>query len=271
MPRTLHLHWPGLVSDAAAPHLRSAQHALGRISPLVHWSSTRIEIGIDGLQARNGDERGVLQAALRSVRTHLRSAPLCAIASSRLAAAAAAQDEACRVLLPGEEREYLAEQPIETLLLAATSRSNEELAAAVERCRLLGVRTLGGLARLRSGELAARLGAVASLLIPLARGEDVQPILPLPLPRRLVAREPFDQPLTSIEELRFPLRRALEEIRQKVQPRTMQAFELYGIKGMPVEAVERETGMSAAAIRHAKMRILHDLQECVRRYRQQEG
>lgn len=67
------------------------------------------------------------------------------------------------------------------------------------------------------------------------------------------------------------LRRALEEIRQKVQPRTMQAFELYGIKGMPVEAVERETGMSAAAIRHAKMRILHDLQECVRRYRQQEG
>ena len=54
MPRTLHLHWPGLVSDAAAPHLRSAQHALGRISPLVYWSGTRIEIGIDGLQARNG-------------------------------------------------------------------------------------------------------------------------------------------------------------------------------------------------------------------------
>jgi len=67
------------------------------------------------------------------------------------------------------------------------------------------------------------------------------------------------------------LRRALEEVRQKVQPRTMQAFELYGIKGMPIEAVEKETGMSAAAIRHAKMRILHDLQDLVRRYRQQEG
>ena len=136
MPRTLHLHWPGLVSDAAAPHLRSAQHALGRISPLVHWSGTRIEIGIDGLQARNGDEQGVLQAALRSVRTHLRSAPLCAIASSRLAAAAAAQDESCRVLLPGEERAYLAEQPIEMLLLAVTGRSAEELAAAVELQRV---------------------------------------------------------------------------------------------------------------------------------------
>ena len=217
MPRTLHLHWPALTSDAATPHLRSAQHALGRISPLVYWSGTRIEIGIDGLQARNGDERGVLAAALRSVRTHLRSAPLCAIASSRLAAAAAAQDETCRVLPPGEEREYLAEQPIETLLLAVLPRATEDLEAAVERCRTLGVRTLGGLARLRSGELAARLGSIAGLLIPLARGEDVQPILPVPLPRRLVAREPFDQPLTSIEELRFPLRRALDDLLTRVR------------------------------------------------------
>ena len=118
MPRTLHLHWPALTSDAAAPQLRNAQHALGRISPLVYGSGTRIEIGIDGLQVRNGDERGVVAAALRSVRTHLRAAPLCAIASSRLAAATAAQEHECRLLLPGEEREYLAEQPIETLLLA---------------------------------------------------------------------------------------------------------------------------------------------------------
>lgn len=51
----------------------------------------------------------------------------------------------------------------------------------------------------------------------------------------------------------------------------MQAFELYGVKGMPVDVVEKETGMSASAIRHAKMRILADLQECVKRYRDQEG
>ena len=43
MPRTLHLHWPALTSDAAAPQLRSAQHALGRISPLVYGSGTRID------------------------------------------------------------------------------------------------------------------------------------------------------------------------------------------------------------------------------------
>ena len=76
MPRTLHLHWPALTSNAAAPQLRSAQHALGRISPLVYENGTRIEIGIDGLQARNGDERGVVAAALRSVRTHLRTAQI---------------------------------------------------------------------------------------------------------------------------------------------------------------------------------------------------
>ena len=223
--------------------MRSAQHALGRISPLVYGSGTRIEIGIDGLQARNGDERGVLAAALRSVRTHLRSAPFCAIASSRLAAAAAAQEHECRLLLPGEEREYLAEQPIETLFLAVLPRSVEELEAAVEHCRTLGVRTLGGLARLRSGELGARLGPIAGLLIPLARGEDVQPILPVPLPRRLVAREPFDQPLASVEELRFPLRRALDDLLAHVR-RDGAAVGLVRLhlareRGRPLRAVAR--------------------------------
>jgi len=248
VPRTLHLHWPTLHDDRAAAQLRNATHALGRISPLVASGARQSEIGIDGLQARNGDESAVASAALRAVATHIRTAPRAAIASSRLAAAVAAagsvaDDAACTILPPGSEAEFLAPQRVEALRFAATGRSPEELAEAIERCSLLGVRTLGALARLRSGELGARLGTIAGLLIPLARGEDVQAIPPVPLPRRLVARESFDLPLTSIEEFRFPLRRALDDLLVRVR-RDGAAVGLVRLhvareRGRPLRAVAR--------------------------------
>ena len=248
VPRTLHLHWPTLHDDRAAAQLRNATHALGRISPLVASGARQIEIGIDGLQVRNGDESAVASAALRAVATHIRTAPRAAIASSRLAAAVAAagsvaDDAACTILPPGSEVEFLAPQRVEALRFAATGRSPEELAEAIERCSLLGVRTLGALARLRSGELGARLGSIAGLLIPLARGEDVQAIPPVPLPRRLVARESFDLPLTSIEEFRFPLRRALDDLLARVR-RDGAAVGLVRLhvareRGRPLRAVAR--------------------------------
>ena len=248
VPRTLHLHWPTLHDDRAAAQLRNATHALGRISPLVASGARQIEIGIDGLQARNGDESAVASAALRAVAAHIRTAPRAAIASSRLAAAVAAaagvaDDAACTILPPGSEAEFLAPQRVEALRFAATGRSPEELAEAIERCSLLGVRTLGALARLRSGELGARLGAIAGLLIPLARGEDVQAIPPVPLPRRLVTRESFDLPLTSIEEFRFPLRRALDDLLARVR-RDGAAVGLVRLhvareRGRPLRAVAR--------------------------------
>ena len=248
VPRTLHLHWPTLHDDRAAAQLRNATHALGRISPLVASGARQIEIGIDGLQARNGDESAVASAALRAVAAHIRTAPRAAIASSRLAAAVAAagsvaDDAACTILPPGSEVEFLAPQRVEALRFAASGRSPEELAEAIERCSLLGVRTLGALARLRSGELGARLGSIAGLLIPLARGEDVQAIPPVPLPRRLVARESFDLPLTSIEEFRFPLRRALDDLLARVR-RDGAAVGLVRLhvareRGRPLRAVAR--------------------------------
>lgn len=67
------------------------------------------------------------------------------------------------------------------------------------------------------------------------------------------------------------LRRALEEVRATVQPRTMKAFELYGVQGMPAEEVAKETGMTEVAIRHAKMRVLDQLRDCIRRLREEEG
>ncbi|MFO0893368.1 MAG: sigma-70 family RNA polymerase sigma factor [Phycisphaerales bacterium] len=67
------------------------------------------------------------------------------------------------------------------------------------------------------------------------------------------------------------LRRALEEVRGSVQEKTMQAFELYGVQGMPAAEVSKMTGMTEAAIRHAKMRVLDQLRESIARYREDEG
>ena len=90
--RTLALYWPALSGLAdRAERLRSARHALGRLSPLVTGRDLfgLIEVGIDGLQARSGSERDIAAIALRAVGVHLRERPTAAIASSRLLAIAA--------------------------------------------------------------------------------------------------------------------------------------------------------------------------------------
>ena len=228
--RTLHLYWPGLDDGRAAAGLRSAQHALGRLSPLVAAHGAHLEVGIDGLAARVGDEAAIAAAAQRVVAVHVRARPQMAAASSRLLAAVTAVTAGdtggtgmmapvmAPVIVPhGEEAARLAPLPITDLALAVTGRPADELAAAIERCTLLGVRTIGTLARLRSGDLAARLGPIATLLVPLAQGFDVQQIAPVPLPRRLVAREGFDLPLDRVEAVRFSLRRMLESLLVRVR------------------------------------------------------
>ena len=92
--RTLALYWPTLsraaggAGDDRSVRLRSARHALGRLSPLVAGSDSYglIEIGIDGLQARSGSERDIAAIALRAVGVHLRERPSAAVSSSRLLA-----------------------------------------------------------------------------------------------------------------------------------------------------------------------------------------
>ncbi len=67
------------------------------------------------------------------------------------------------------------------------------------------------------------------------------------------------------------LQRAMGEAKNEVEDRTWQAFELYGVRGVPADEVAKETGMSAAAIRHAKMRLTKRVREIVNRLREDEG
>jgi hypothetical protein len=221
--RTLALYWPTLSSLAdRTERLRSARHALGRLSPLVTGRDAfgLIEVGIDGLQARSGSERDIATIALRAVGVHLRERPSAAVSSSRLLAVLVARgggDDGVEVVPPGDEAERLAGYPVAALALGATEYAAESMSDALERCSLLGLRTVGALARTQGAALAARVGPVASALLTLARGFDVQAIAPAPLPRRLLARASFEMPLTSLEEFRFPLRRLLDELLMRVR------------------------------------------------------
>lgn len=67
------------------------------------------------------------------------------------------------------------------------------------------------------------------------------------------------------------LQRAMGEARNEVEERTWQSFELYGVRGVPAEEVAKETGMTPAAIRHAKMRLTRRVREIVERIRDDEG
>ncbi len=65
--------------------------------------------------------------------------------------------------------------------------------------------------------------------------------------------------------------RAFAEVREEVKECTWRAFELYGMRGTPAAAVAEETGMTEAAIRHAKMRLTKRLRAVVDRLREEEG
>jgi DNA-directed RNA polymerase specialized sigma24 family protein len=67
------------------------------------------------------------------------------------------------------------------------------------------------------------------------------------------------------------LQRAMGEAKNEVEKRTWQAFELYGVRGVPAEEVAKEIDMTPSAIRHAKMRLTRRVREIVNRLREAEG
>lgn len=67
------------------------------------------------------------------------------------------------------------------------------------------------------------------------------------------------------------LRRALDEVCRQFEPRTIEAFDLYGRRGLSVAAVAAQLEMSAESVRHAKSRVSRALREIIERLRCEEG
>src|SRR5207237_10039947 len=174
---------PRLLAREASPERARATARAGRegaaaMSPRVEESAPGlVYLDVSGLESLIGDDRAVARELVAAVeRVGVRGAVGVAASKSvaRLAARAASADltleatrwgvggGAFRVVSPQEQREFLAGLPLDALELPDELR---------ESLRRFGLQTLGEVASLPAGPLAARLGAEAALLSRPARGE----------------------------------------------------------------------------------------------------
>ena len=75
----------------------------------------------------------------------------------------------------------------------------------------------------------------------------------------------------SYEWSKQVVERALTEVARSFEPKTFEAFELYGRRDVPVETVAEQLAMSPDAIRQAKSRVARALREAIERIRDAEG
>ncbi len=66
------------------------------------------------------------------------------------------------------------------------------------------------------------------------------------------------------------LSEAMTEARPKFEPKTWEAFELYGRRGMSAERASERLGMTPESVRHAKSRVMRAVREIVIRLREEE-
>jgi len=79
---------------------------------------------------------------------------------------------------------------------------------------------------------------------------------------RFLNKVPDDHSMSEIWEAEWAraiLGQAMKEVRQQVKPQTMEAFELFAIKGLPAEQVAKQLGMTENAVWIAKNRVLSRL------------
>jgi protein ImuB len=152
---------------------------------------------------------GTLQKAI-ALLASLGFASSAGIADSKFTArcAALSAGSGVKVIAAGDSPAFLAPLPLTLLPLAGD---------AAERFGLLGLRTLGQIAALPDGPLAARFEEHARTYARLARGEDDEPLRP----RRACAphedRFAFDAAVEQLEPLLFALRRCIAGVSARLQ------------------------------------------------------
>lgn len=94
------------------------------------------------------------------------------------------------------------------------------VSAVVTACRTVrrwGLRTLGELAALPSGELFERLGSIGTMLQRLARGQDLRPLVSDPGEPRFEQSLELEWPIDCTEPLAFALTRVLEPLCDRLE------------------------------------------------------
>ena len=194
-----------------------------------------VSIDVRGLERLLGTPRAIgeelrREAASRGVRAHV------ALAGTRMAALVLAiARPGLTVVERGGEAAALAPLPIGILdkiydnkppqSAQSTQNSQKEtnskaaVSSVVSVVKHWGLKTLGELAALPRADLRARLGATAFVYQAIARGEDVQPLVPTLAEERFDAALDLEWPIEGREPLSFVLTRLLEPLCTRLERR----------------------------------------------------
>ncbi len=199
------------VHEALAEALRSITHRLETVG----LGDFRLAVGDLGRQYPSPEALG--QALCQATQTLPGLDVRVGLAEQRFTAeqaAAAAAPGRWVVAPPGEERRFLAPLPLEVLPIAP------ELA---RRLRLLGLETLGALARVPRRALTAQFEAPVGLLHDLATGNDPRPVLPEAPPLALEVTVDCEPPLQEFPALEARLASHMTRLAETLQRRGYQA------------------------------------------------
>jgi protein ImuB len=209
---------PGRATDARAQLMAVAQE----FSPRVEQVGTRavtaghlLTLDVTGL-GRWFENSGQLGEALRRTAADRGLAAHVAVAATRTAAVLGARGRAgLTVMLPGAEAARLAPLPLDVLTVwgtPATGSGDPRSVFPMATLKRWGLKTLGDLAALPAVELSERLGQAGLLWQRLARGEDLQPLVPAQPDERFEESLELEWPIDELEPLSFVLGRLLESL-----------------------------------------------------------
>ena len=170
--------------------------SLNDVSPVVEPGELGLSyVGVDGLEGIFGSQRRIIEAIRQAVPPSDRPTVRLGFALGKftawVAASRAKPGEAIAVP-QGEERKFLAAQPIAVLPLDA---------GVHRRLRQLGIRNLGALAALPEAAITAQFGAVGRRLWRLAAGCVTDPVVGRVAPEPIVAALTFFTPVGERELL----------------------------------------------------------------------
>ncbi len=187
--------------------------AFGDVSPVVEPAELgRAYVGTDGLEGLFGSpEKIVEQMQLRIGNESVESAihnPQSAIRVGwgrgkfvAWVAVTRARPGQAMIVKPGEERQFLASQPLAVLPLDLDTH---------RRLRQLGIKTLGALAALPEEALVSQFGAPGRRLWRLAAGRITEPVVGRAAPEPIIAELMFFSPVAGRELLGLALDRLIE-------------------------------------------------------------
>jgi nucleotidyltransferase/DNA polymerase involved in DNA repair len=160
-----------------------------RVAATAHLPDLTIMLDLG--RARLPQALALTQQMAARIRVALDLRPAIGMATTQFVAARAASVAgagAAVVVPPGQERTFLAPQPITALPIAAE---------VIRRLHLLGLRTLGAVAAIPRDALAAQFGAVGFHIHCLAQGMDDQPVARLLPTLQLAHTRRFNGPLSD--------------------------------------------------------------------------